>query len=371
MAKEKNTKPSKTKPVKASKKTVSNEKDTKKEKINNVQQTYEKKVENNINNSVAENAENTPDFSNDSITPIEENKVANTVVDVVETLKSQQAAAKEEVSIAPEIEIEEVKVETTATTTETAATTTDVTTDTTNAPAYDTRKEFSLRKGTQFLQGHFIIQIDNTKIKRVNDIDYKLFGVTDASIPFDAPFECNDKFEADFLWNQLLEYEKTPEKFIVSTEPPKQVEPIVEPPKIEPVEEKKNPAEFAGIPLSRTNIDDLIKALPDDGGGAVTNHNPVQTLATPSDISSIINNQSNAQLEAYAESIASYINTSFQANVWGAMPRGDVQTFLSNQSKEYKYEIKNDGEKGIYLEVSKDNTVVRMPKNTAEYMKIS
>ena len=75
-------------------------------------------------------------------------------------------------------------------------------------------------------------------------------------------------------------------------------------------------------------------------------------------------------MEAYGQSIADHINTSFQANLWGAMPLDVAQQFIKSCSTEYTYEFKKDA-KGYYMEITKDKNTIRIPKKTDEYLKVS
>ena len=257
----------------------------------------------------------------------------------------------------------------------------------------DLAKVFELKLGAEFLDGHLKIQTEGTKIQRRSEENYHVFGQVQQGAPFDITFECLDREEADFLWGQLMDYEKTPEKYIKEVpkteQPPVAEQPVTEQqPNIQPVtnvdeaiknqidtksaEPEKKPEDYSGIPLNTVNMDELINSMPDvkPQNPSVPNANPIQQLATATNISHLINNQNTAQMEAYGQSIADHINTSFQANIWGAMPLDAAKLFISSCSVEYKYEFKNDG-KGYYMELTKDTTTVRIPKKADEYLKIS
>jgi len=256
---------------------------------------------------------------------------------------------------------------------------------------FDLDKIFELKLGTELLDGHLKIQTEGTKIQRKNEEIYHVFGQVQQGAPFDVTFECIDREEADLLWVQLLDYERTPEKYIKEVpkteQPPVTEQPITEQQPIQPIttvdeaiknqvdtkpiEPEKKPEDFTGVPLNTVDMDSLINSLPETKSQTpVTNANPVQHLATATNISHLISNQNTAQMEAYGESIATHINTSFQANLWGAMPLDVAKDFTKTCAADYTYEFKNDG-KGYYMELTKDKTTVRIPKNPDEYLKVS
>jgi len=76
----------------------------------------------------------------------------------------------------------------------------------------DLAKIFELKIGAEFLDGHLKIQTEGTKIQRRSEENYHVFGQVEQGAPFDITFECLDREEADFLWGQLTDYEKNPEK---------------------------------------------------------------------------------------------------------------------------------------------------------------
>jgi len=252
---------------------------------------------------------------------------------------------------------------------------------------FDLDKIFELKLGAELLDGHLKIQTEGTKIQRRSEENYHVFGQIQQGAPFDITFECIDREEADYLWVQLLDYERNPEKYIKEV-PKTEQPPVTEQPAVttetvvneaisnqvdtKSAEPEKKPEDYSGIPLNTVDMDSLINSMPDTKpqNPSVPNANPIQQLATATNISHLINNQNTAQMEAYGQSIADHINTSFQANIWGAMPLDAAKLFISSCSVEYKYEFKNDG-KGYYMELTKDTTVVRIPKKADEYLKIS
>lgn len=276
------------------------------------------------------------------------------------------------------------------------------------------QKVYTCKKGTVLMDGYLKIGIDDTNISRRNDVMFDIYGKSEHGAEFKTEFECIDKEEGDILVYQLNDYEKNPAKYIVAVEETKtetpsqqQTNPPVQqtpPPTVTqqkshaldangnidmtklsaaeiaaihnknmPVEEKKKPQDFAGIPLTAVNIDELINNLPPKVENQ--NINPVNqpinqtTSSSVADISNILNNQNLAQIEAYGKSIQDHIDTSFQANVWGGMPQNDVRLFLKNCDSQYLYDLINDGV-GFFIKIKKDNTEIRVPKNTTEYLKV-
>ena len=233
-------------------------------------------------------------------------------------------------------------------------------------------KIFELKLGAEFLDGHLKVQTEATKIQRRSEENYHVFGQILQGAPFDITFECLDREEADILWNELIDYEKTPEKYIKEVPKTEQSSTKAETQPATPIEPQKKPEDFIGVPLSTVDMDSLINAMPEtkSQNQPSTNINPIKNLATPTNISHLINNQNTAQMESYGQSIADHINTSFQANIWGAMPLDAAKMFLSSCSNQYKYEFKKD-DKGYFMELTKDETTVRIPKNLDEYLKVS
>jgi len=254
---------------------------------------------------------------------------------------------------------------------------------------FDLGKIFELKLGAEFLDGHLRIQTEATKIQRRSEENYHVFGQIEQGAPFDVTFECVDREEADYLWVQLLDYERNPDKYIKEV-PKTEQPPVFEQPAVtnetsvvnevitnqvntKPIEPEKKIEDFSGIPLTTVDLDSIINSIPEtkkEQAQPTNTQNPVQHLATATNISHIINNQNVAQMESYGESIASHINGSFQANLWGAMPMDAVKMFIGSCSTEYTYNFKNDG-KGYFMEVTKDKTTVRIPKKLDEYLKIS
>jgi len=262
------------------------------------------------------------------------------------------------------------------------------------------QKVYTFKKGIEFVDGHLKIGIDGTNISRRNDIIFDIYGKSENGAEFKTEFECIDKEEGDFLAEQLTACEKNPADFMKGT--PTETAATTQPQNTNATPDltkshaldahgnidmtkltaeeimsiqngnlpKKQEQNFAGIPLTSVNIDDMINNLPPktENQNITTNITPA-TNTNPVDISNILNNQSAAQIEAYGKSIEDHINSSFQANVWGGMPQNDVRLFLKNCDGQYLYDLVSD-EKGFFLKIKKDATEIRVPKNPNEYLKV-
>ncbi len=265
--------------------------------------------------------------------------------------------------------------------------------------ANNIQKVYTFNKGIEFMDGHLKIGIDNTNIGRRNDTIFDIYGKSEHGAEFKTEFECIDKEEGDFLSEQLSDCEKNPAPFMkgTPTETAATTQATTTPPPVQksyaldangnidmtklsaaeimsiqngnmPV--TKEQPNFAGVPLTAVNIDEMINNLPPktENQNITTNTTPSNT--SPVDISNILNNQSIAQIEAYGKSIQDHIDSSFQANVWGGMPQNDVRLFLKNCDSQYLYDLVNDEGKGFYLKIKKDSTEIRLPKNPNEYLKV-
>lgn len=246
----------------------------------------------------------------------------------------------------------------------------------------DLKREFTLKKGTVLLFESVKINNDNTKIKRETATEYTAYGTMEQDAPFRIPIPCLDLQDAENFWDELVDCEKNPEKYIKIEEKmetenktsednikkenvetnnlnnniSKGIAPLGE-------EEKANIIKkYEGVPLNEVDIKELIKAAPEP---SVVQ--PKKGLEQAADISKIINNKIIKDMEDYGESIVNTIH----AKSWCAMSKSEVNNLITNQvSKDYTYELKNDG-KGFFLQLSKNGITARAPKDENSYLKIS
>lgn len=74
-------------------------------------------------------------------------------------------------------------------------------------------------------------------------------------------------------------------------------------------------------------------------------------------------------MRKYAKSIEDTLNETFQVRIQGGLPQSDFMNMVNGCSKEYTYDLKNDG-KGYFLNVNKGKYQIRVPENPTEYLKI-
>jgi len=245
----------------------------------------------------------------------------------------------------------------------------------------DLHREFSFNKGTVLLFESVKINHDNTKIKRETATEYTAYGIMEHDAPFRIPIPCIDLQDAEIFWNELVDCEKNPEKYIkieeVMETENKTIEPIKEnnevskkveskPQSIVPLGEEEKETiikKYEGVPLNEVDIKELVKAAPSS---------PIQDqqkkgLGQVADISKIINNKIIKDMDDYGASIVGVIHS----KSWCAMTQAEVNQLLNTQvSKEYTYELKNDG-KGFFLQLTKNGITARAPKDENSYLKIS
>jgi hypothetical protein len=188
--------------------------------------------------------------------------------------------------------------------------------------------------------------------------------------------------DAENFWDELVDCEKNPEKYIkieekMETEN-KTSEDNIKKENVEtnnlnnntskgiaPLGEEEKASiikKYEGVPLNEVDIKELIKAAPE-----TSVVQPKKGLGQAADISKIINNKIIKDMEDYGESIVNTIH----AKSWCAMSQSEVNNLITNQvSKDYTYELKNDG-KGFFLQLSKNGITSRAPKDENSYLKIS
>lgn len=247
----------------------------------------------------------------------------------------------------------------------------------------DLKREFTLKKGTVLLFESVKINHDNTKIKRETATEYTAYGTMEQDAPFRIPIPCIDLQDAENFWDELVDCEKNPEKYIkleekMETEN-KTNEGSIQKDNTENLNTNSNTAKgiaplgeedkaniikkYEGVPLNEVNIKELVNAAPN-----LEVKEPIKKgLGQVADISKIINNKIIKDMEDYGESIVSAIH----AKSWCAMSQSEVNQLLTNQaSKDYAYELKNDG-KGFFLQLTKNGITSRAPKDENSYLKIS
>ncbi len=211
----------------------------------------------------------------------------------------------------------------------------------------NTQKEFNISKDASFLGGDIKTTVDNTKVVRLTELDYMIYGDIGQPTSFSVPFKSIDLADAENFWNELIQYESEQLKKAPVTEE----------------EKEKVINKFEGLPLTEVNIKELINVAPSSPVEEIVK----KTLGKPADISHILNNQTITQMESYSDTIVGIIHS----RPWIKMSANEVNKLISTQvSKEYTYELKNDGI-GYYINITKGNTVVRCPKDVNAFLNMS
>lgn len=242
--------------------------------------------------------------------------------------------------------------------------------------AVDFNKEFVLSIKSEFLGGIIKISVNGTRIQRIDNLKYKIFGKTTTGLVlFEEMFVSVDINEADVLWKELCEYEKNPSRFINDPYNPLAVQQAQELQKsTEPAKDKFMHLE--GVPITKVNIDEFIKSIPEtspmvNGSQANTLPTPPSQMTMPPVIDyAALSAQYLTDIATFGETIEQHINSSWQAASWGYLPLSEAETLIKNSvAKNYTYILRQDS-KGYYLELTRETTTVRIPKDVNSYLKI-
>ncbi len=232
----------------------------------------------------------------------------------------------------------------------------------------NSQKEFVISKGASFLKGDVKMSVDFTKVVRLGELNYTIYGDIGMPTAFAVTFNAIDLADAEKFWDELTEYETNPEKYtsldienntvdtIENSEPNKTVA-------LSEAEKTATIKKFEGLPLTEVNIEELINVAPSNPIDTIIK----KTLGKPADVSQILNNQMVTQMETYGVSVLEAINE----RPWNPKSQTDVNRLLSNQvSREYAYLLRNDGQ-GYYINMSKNGITVRIPKDAKEFLNMA
>ncbi len=232
----------------------------------------------------------------------------------------------------------------------------------------NSQKEFTILKGASFLKGDVKMSVDFTKVVRLGELNYTIYGDIGMPTAFAVTFNAIDLADAEKFWDELTEYETNPEKYtsldiennvvdtIENSEPNKAVD-------LSEAEKAATIKKFEGLPLTEVNIEELINVAPSNPVDTIIK----KTLGKPADVSQILNNQMITQMDTYGVSVLDAINE----RPWNPKSQTDVNRLLSNQvSREYNYLLRNDGQ-GYYIDMFKNGITVRIPKDTKEFLNMA
>lgn len=237
------------------------------------------------------------------------------------------------------------------------------------AKEINTTKEFILAKDSAFLNGDLRIAHNDTKVVRVDAINYSLSGLVDGLAPFVFPFTCLDLPDAENFWSELTDYEINPSKYIKSEpimENASEINPVVPEvvaPHVALTEEQKAETikKFEGLPLTEVNIKELMEVAP------ISEASDKKSLGKASDISLVVNNSIINHMEAYGETINGLIN----AKTWSKMTVSELMDVLNNQcTRDYKYNV-IEYKVGYILEITNGTFKTKVPKMPNTYLNIT
>lgn len=260
----------------------------------------------------------------------------------------------------------------------------------------DTKTIFIINRGALFCEGDFFNPHNGTKIQRTSETTFVMVGTDDKGKPFGQPITAEKEW-CDWLYAQLVDYNNNPSKYTIETaplpsemnqnpniQPPIQhstdpqnsqpvnpsttINPIITQQSIKPESFTEPEKDFTGIPLTKHNIHDLVNQMPNVVNEDTTPKTKFN-MGEAFNIDAIVQNQSLENMNEYGKSIMDNINGSFQARMWGGLPFNEAQALLNISSKDYTYELVNDG-KGVFLKMKKENIEIRVPKNVNEYLKV-
>ncbi len=156
---------------------------------------------------------------------------------------------------------------------------------------FDNKTVFIINRGAMFCGGDFLNQFSGTKIQRTGGTTFVMGGLDLKGIPFGQSISQEkdkvDKEWCDWLYAELVDYTKNPEKYTTQMAPlPSELgqHPNVTPPvqhsndqttntqvnqeltqhSIQPesVETKQPEKDFNGVPITKHNINDLLNIVP-------------------------------------------------------------------------------------------------------------
>jgi len=266
----------------------------------------------------------------------------------------------------------------------------------------------------------------DVQVKRKDELNFELSGKQPDGTPFVTIFDCVDKNEADAFMNELIDFYKkgdvsiegvesnTTEKSEVINENGQNQEPQIS--------DIKDLSEYKDVPLKVEDMNSIIDQMKakehNNQQNANANVNPIQfnhvvdqntegikiqppisnthtpdhnfnptipsqnpqlypdnnyNLHNNSGSHNVVNMMTDEQIlndmRKYAKSIEDTLNETFQVRIQGGLPQSDFMNMVNGCSKEYTYDLKNDG-KGYFLNVNKGKYQIRVPENSTEYLKI-
>lgn len=250
------------------------------------------------------------------------------------------------------------------------------------------------------------LQAGVTIVKKT-DMSYEFKAKDHNGTDIGTIFDCIDQEESDQFMKELIEFTKngavtfapiSSNEGEVSNEVKPETESISvveEFESITPVDvETKNLDEFKDKAIKAEDMNSLIESMKANGvtappapiqnnmpvannpiSPAILNqngntNNPVNyNTAVPPSIHTFSSEQKLNELIKYGKSIQETVDGTFQARIQGGLPMSDFMATINQCSKNYTYDVKNDGN-GYYLIITFEEHQVRVPENTTEFLKV-
>lgn len=230
---------------------------------------------------------------------------------------------------------------------------------------------------------------DATVSKR-DDLNFELRGVLADGTDVGTILDCSDYEEANQFMNEIINYVKTGEMIIDSGENNSTTEITNSNSDNNPSESINNKPlleEFKDIPLMADDMDVLINELKQNEqpnnivpnnvnthnfNNTNTNDSPLftQNMMNQNITFKMSNEQILSEMRKYGNSIEHNINETFQVRIQGGLPKQEFLKVIDGCSKEYSYDLKNDG-KGYFLNINQGELQLRVPEDINQYLKIN
>lgn len=222
---------------------------------------------------------------------------------------------------------------------------------------WDAERVFHIKENRKFLNG-FISMQENTSLKRISDTEYQVASFNkDGSLAYNQPMNfangrtaeegleiCDDFYLELSEMDDLAKKDKKTDEGQNADNSVKDIE---------------------GVPLSELDLKEIAKSLPEAPSTTVPSTQPVQPFPNPFASSIFIN-----QMTAYAESIMHNINETFQVRVRGGLSMEELKDTLNNCSKEYQYDVNHEDSKGYYINMRREDSVIRIPLDGSKYLPV-
>lgn len=240
-------------------------------------------------------------------------------------------------------------------------------------------------------------------ITKKDSMHYEFKGKDHNGNDIGTIFDCIDKEESDQFMKELIDFTKNGAVTFAPINKSEETKDVIQPPtdSIQPESnsepnistsevnaEPKSLDEFNGMPIQAEDMNSIIESMKNKGitappipnlaqknQPAVLNqngniNNPTNYKAKKTTSIHTLNDEEKLnEISKYGKSIKESIDGTFQARIQGGLPMSDFMATINKCSKNYTYDVKNDGN-GYYLIISFEELQVRVPENENEFLKV-